>query len=180
MKFVLGKATIKKMIICSCDTTWRRVLPEKRRLVCLTRSDELPTDSVHMMSEYNNFYGSYWWIDNKKDTWFKIMLMTAPLLIVCGIALIAHRIYSRRSSARVPKPCSNLRAHLYERIYDPTTYPFDDAMWENALVADKLIALEDITGHDVPDQQEEKEEEKEQEIEEQQHLLLAFDSASVI
>lgn len=124
-----------------------------------------------MMPEYNNFYGSYWWIDNKKETWFKIMLMTAPLLlIVCGIALITHRIYSRRSSARVVrKPCSDLPSHLYERVYNPTTYPFDDAMWENYLVANKLVALEDIAGHDVPDQQEEEE-----------HLLLAPDGASVI
>ncbi|KAM7372473.1 hypothetical protein PAMP_009637 [Pampus punctatissimus] len=89
--------------------------------------------------------------------------------IVDTEALISHRIYSRHSSALVRKPCSDLHSHLYARVYNPTAYPLDNAMWENDPVAEKLVALEDTTGHDVLDQQEEKE-----------HLLFTPDSASVI
>ncbi|TKS92493.1 hypothetical protein D9C73_027521 [Collichthys lucidus] len=129
------------------------------------------------MFEHHNLYGSRWWIDDKKETWLKIMLVTAPLLIVCGIALIAHRIYSRRPSGRVSNRYSDPRSHFYNDIYGPTTYPFDDATWENTLVTDKLIALEDVTGHDVPNQREEN---KEEEGGGENPLLLTSESPSVI
>ncbi|KAJ7984094.1 hypothetical protein DPEC_G00363770 [Dallia pectoralis] len=56
------------------------------------------------MVGHNEYYGSYWWINNKND-WLTVTLIAAPALIVFGLVLVTHRICSVRLS-KMHKPCS--------------------------------------------------------------------------
>lgn len=70
------------------------------------------------------YYSNYWWINPKED-WLKITLIAAPLLIVCALVLITHRVCSTRTS-RMYTPCSAPHAALYNPVYRPTTRAFED------------------------------------------------------
>lgn len=69
-------------------------------------------------------HSAYWGIDGM-DYWLEITLIAAPLMVLFGLMLIAHRVYNRRSPSPIYTPCQPIYSTYYEPVYVPTTCAFD-------------------------------------------------------